>query len=55
MKKLTSLLLSMLFITAVVSAQDSPKKTQKGHTNQNKFKQLKQDRLTVFGCHVNWV
>jgi len=41
MKKLTSLLLSMLFITAVVSAQDSPKKTQKGHTNQNKFRQLK--------------
>ena len=41
MKKFTSLLLTLLFVSAAMFAQDSPKKTQQGHTNQNKFKQLK--------------
>ena len=42
MKKLASFVLSVLFISAAVFAQDSKKKEpQKGHTDQNKFRQLK--------------
>ena len=40
MKKIELLLLSIVFITSVNFAQDS--KTKAGHTNQNKFKQLKE-------------
>ena len=44
MKKIATLLLSTFFVSASVFAQDAPKKEatpQKGHTNQNKFRQLK--------------
>ncbi|MDB4228124.1 M1 family metallopeptidase [Flavobacteriaceae bacterium] len=41
MKKLASLAFSFLFIVTAVMAQDAPKKLQKGHTDQNKFRQLK--------------
>ncbi|MDC1465346.1 M1 family metallopeptidase [Polaribacter sp.] len=40
MKKISLLLFSIIFITSVNFAQDS--KTKAGHTNQNKFKQLKE-------------
>ena len=40
MKKIGLLLFSIVFITSVNFAQDSKKKA--GHTNQNKFKQLKE-------------
>ena len=38
MKKLGLLILSLVLVTSVSFAQQ--KKTQQGHTNQNKFKQL---------------
>jgi len=41
MKKLTTFILSMLFISTAGFAQDAPRKTQQGHVNQNKFRQLK--------------
>ena len=41
MKKLASLAFSFLFIATALMAQDAPKKLQKGHTDQNKFRQLK--------------
>ena len=41
MKKLASLAFSFLFIVTAVMAQDAPKKLQKGHTDKNKFRQLK--------------
>jgi hypothetical protein len=41
MKKLASLAFSFLFIATALTAQDAPKKRQKGHTDQNKFRQLK--------------
>ena len=41
MKKLASLAFSFLFIATAVMAQDATKKRQKGHTDQNKFRQLK--------------
>ncbi|MFY0631208.1 MAG: M1 family metallopeptidase [Flavobacteriaceae bacterium] len=42
MKKLASFVLSALFVTTAVFAQNAPKKQhQKGHTDQNKFRQLK--------------
>ena len=41
MKKLTSFAFTVLFIATSVFAQDAPKKHQKGHTDQNKFRQLK--------------
>ena len=41
MKKLASLAFSFLFIATAVMSQDAPKKRQKGHTDQNKFRQLK--------------
>ena len=40
MKKLGFLILSMFFISSAFLAQES--KTKQGHTNQNKFKQLKE-------------
>jgi len=41
MNKLTTLMLSMLFVLPTIQAQERKSKTQKGHTNQNKFRQLK--------------
>ena len=41
MNKLTTLMLSMLFVLPTIQAQEITSKTQKGHTNQNKFRQLK--------------
>ena len=42
MNKLASLVLAALFITTAAFAQDTEKKEpQKGHTDQNKFRQLK--------------
>ncbi|MGB0891353.1 MAG: M1 family metallopeptidase [Flavobacteriaceae bacterium] len=42
MKKLTFFVLSILFISASAFAQDAPKKErQQGHTDQNKFRQMK--------------
>jgi hypothetical protein len=41
MKKLASLVLLLFFTSLTFFAQNAPKKTQKGHTNQNKFRQLK--------------
>ncbi|MCT4698607.1 M1 family metallopeptidase [Tenacibaculum haliotis] len=42
MKKYATLLLSALFVSASIFAQEAPKKEpQKGHTDQNKFRQLK--------------
>ncbi len=41
MKKITSLFLFVLFVSAGVFAQEGPKKVQQGHTDQNKFRQLK--------------
>jgi len=44
MKKITLQLLTVFFIGASVSAQE--KITKQGHTNQNKFKQLKDELAT---------
>jgi len=52
MKKLTSLILSMLFVSSIIHAQDGPTKTQKGHTNQNKFRQLKDVLATPNNQHT---
>ena len=41
MKKIVSITLSFLFIFSAVTAQKSDKKQIKGHTDQNKFRQLK--------------
>ncbi|WP_117880277.1 M1 family metallopeptidase [Aureibaculum luteum] len=41
MKKLTTVVLSILFISTAVFAQTPTRATQDGHTNQNKFRQLK--------------
>ena len=41
MKKLASLVLSVFFVSAAAFAQNAPKKTKKGHTNQNKFQTIK--------------
>ena len=42
MKKTISLIFSVLIISTSTIAQNSATKTQKGHTNQNKFRQLKE-------------
>ena len=52
MKKLISLILSMLFVSSIIHAQDGPTKTQKGHTNQNKFRQLKDVLATPNNQHT---
>ena len=41
MKKLTSLLLMVMCFSMAVHSQTTQTKTQKGHTNQNKFRQMK--------------
>ena len=50
MKKLASLAFSFLFIATAVMSQDAPKKRQKGHTDQNKFRQLKDKEANFFMC-----
>ncbi len=40
MKKTIVLIFSALFVITTISAQNNARKTQKGHTNENKFKQL---------------
>ena len=42
MKKTISFIFSVLIISASTIAQNNTTKTQKGHTNQNKFRQLKE-------------
>ncbi len=42
MKKIVSFIFSVVIINASAIAQISSTKTQKGHTNQNKFRQLKE-------------
>lgn len=41
MKKLTPFVLSILFVSVSVFGQNTPKETQKGHNNTNKFRQMK--------------
>ncbi len=41
MKKFTSFIIATFFLPIAVIAQNSQTKTQKGHTNQNKFRQMK--------------
>ena len=41
MNKITTLILSILFLSPMIQAQERTTKTQKGHNNQNKFRQLK--------------
>jgi len=42
----------MLFVSSIIHAQDGPTKTQKGHTNQNKFRQLKDVLATPNNQHT---
>jgi hypothetical protein len=49
MRKLSILLFSFLFVTAASFAQQ---KTKQGHTNQNKFKQLKDELATPNSQHT---
>ncbi len=46
MKKISSILVAFVFISLSTTAQENGKKTQKGHTNQNKFRQLKDQLAT---------
>jgi len=41
MKKIASFVLAVLLISTAVFAQNAPKKTHKGHINENKFRQMK--------------
>lgn len=41
MKKFTSLVLTLFFTSVTAFGQNAQKKTQKGHTNTNKFRQMK--------------
>ena len=41
MKKIASFLFSLLFVSATVFAQEAPKKREGGHTDTNKFRQMK--------------
>ncbi|ARV05730.1 aminopeptidase [Polaribacter sp. SA4-10] len=50
MKKITVLVLSLFFVVASVFAQQ--KETKQGHTNQNKFKQLKDVLATPNNQHT---
>ncbi|MFY0631209.1 MAG: M1 family metallopeptidase [Flavobacteriaceae bacterium] len=52
MKKTTSFVLSFLFVSFSVFAQNTKRKTQQGHTNQNKFKQLKDEFATPNDQHT---
>jgi len=52
MKKLSTLIVVSLFISTAFFGQNSPKKTQEGHTNQNKFRQLKDVLATPNNQHT---
>ena len=52
MKKLTTFMLSVLFISTAVFAQNTSTKTQDGHVNQNKFRQLKDVLATPNSQHT---
>ncbi len=52
MKKFASFILTVLFISTSVFAQNTQKKTKEGHTNQNKFRQLKQELPTPNSQHT---
>ncbi len=52
MKKTISFIFSFLIISASTIAQNSDTKTQKGHTNQNKFRQLKEMLATPNSQHT---
>ena len=53
MKKIGLLLFSVLFVAASAFAQDkAKKKTQKGHTDQNKFRQMKDILATPNNIHA---
>ena len=52
MKKLATLIVSTLFISIAAFGQNAPKKTQQGHTNQNKFRQLKDVLATPNNQHT---
>ena len=52
MKKLSVLILAVLFISTAGFAQNAPSKTQEGHTNQNKFRQLKDQLATPNSQHT---
>ncbi len=52
MKKNILLVLSILFTATSIIAQNATGKTQKGHTNQNKFRQLKDQFATPNSQHT---
>ena len=52
MKKIVSFIFSVVIISASAIAQTSSTKTQKGHTNQNKFRQLKEMLTTPNSQHT---
>ena len=52
MNKLKSLLLSILFVSPMIQAQERTTETQKGHINQNKFRQLKDVLATPNNQHT---
>jgi len=52
MKKIVSFIFSIVIISASSIAQTSSTKTQKGHTNQNKFRQLKEMLATPNSQHT---
>ena len=52
MNKLKSLMLSILFVSPMIQAQERTTKTQKGHINQNKFRQLKDVLATPNNQHT---
>ena len=52
MKKIVSFIFSVVIISASAIAQTSSTKTQKGHTNQNKFRQLKEMLATPNSQHT---
>jgi len=52
MKKLTTLIVSALFISTAIFAQNAPGITKEGHTNQNKFRQLKDVLATPNSQHT---
>ncbi len=52
MKKITLLAFSVLFLTASAFAQDEKKEVHKGHTDQNKFRQMKDLLATPNNQHT---
>ena len=52
MNKFKSLMLSILFVSPMIQAQERTTETQKGHINQNKFRQLKDVLATPNNQHT---